>query len=480
MQEKYQRFREQYPEFIYKGFTAEEKEERLYVRYHFSIPGLTDFYPELDFPLDGIHSLNSPHSEMAREILFSVGMTELISYWKTCCPPRVIIEGHALSDWQKEWWKDLYFGGLGEFFYRNEIPASRRDFMTIHCRTEKEAERVSEEGFVSSGKNMIPVGGGKDSIVTIEHLSKLASDNVLFGINPSGAASDTMEIAGYPARQRSIVHRRLHPEMLRLNKEGFLNGHTPFSALVAFISYFCAYLCGARYIILSNEASANAASVAGTEINHQYSKTSEFEIAFRTYAARCLQSDIVYFSLMRPFAEIAIAKSFASYPQYHKYFRSCNLGSKKNIWCCHCPKCLFVFVILSPFLEIDQAREYFGRDLWEASDLLPDFEQLMGLEEAKPFECVGTVEEVQYALYLELKRRLEKDGAEKLPLLLRHAFDLAREGRLSQLKYDEESGKMISLAPENPLEVWHKDERVPEEFKPYIADIVPEGNIYAK
>ncbi len=479
MHEKYLKFRAEYPEFIYKGFEKEKKNGRLCVRYHFSVPGLADFYPDLDFPLEAPHDLNPPDSAAADEILFSIGMVELISYWKIACPPEVIIENHPLSEEQKKWWKALYFGGLGEFFYRNGIEVNKEDFMQITCRGD--AGPVNRTfSFRSSGKNMIPVGGGKDSIVTIEHMAALKEKNMLFAINPSGAAKDTMRIAGYPETQRSIVGRRLDPEMLRLNSEGFLNGHTPFSALLAFVSYFCAYLCGAEYIVLSNEASANAASIPGTEINHQYSKTSEFERAFQSYCKDYLLPEIYYFSLLRPFAEIAIARSFASYPEYLPYFRSCNLGSKKNIWCNQCAKCLFVFIILSPFLPQDDAAVYFGRNLWEAEDLEEDFLRLSGAVEVKPFECVGTVEEVQYALYLELLRRFKEiSEAKDLPYLLNLAFELARAGRLQHLKFNESEAKLSFDAGYDPLVTWHTEESLPESFKPLVADIVAEGERYA-
>lgn len=479
MHERYLKFRASYPEFIYKSFSCEIKDKRLYVSYHFVIPGLCEFRPELDFPLDGPHALNEPLSTWGRKILFNIGMVELISYWKTCCPPRVIVEAAALDDWQIEWWKALYFGGLGEFFYRNGINASKKDFMTIESRGEPPADDGYE--FKPSGRNLIPVGGGKDSIVTVEHLAPFKENNLLFAVNPSGAALDTMRIAGYGDTQRSIVRRRLDQEMLRLNREGFLNGHTPFSALLAFVAYYCAYLSGSSYIILSNEASANAASIAGTEINHQYSKTSEFELAFQAYGRRILLPEIFYFSLMRPFAEIAIARSFANYPKYFPYFRSCNLGSKKNIWCNHCAKCLFVFIILSPFVPEGTLARCFGRDLWTADDLAEDFARLCGMVEVKPFECVGTVEEVQFALYLELSRRAETaKPRSELPLLLKKADEWARQGRLTQLHYDEKNKTYISSAPENPLDVWHEDERVPAEFKAAVSDIVKEGALYAE
>ena len=113
-----------------------------------------------------------------------------------------------------------------------------------------------------------------------------------------------------------------------------INGHTPFSAIVAFLSLYCTYLIGGEYIVLSNESSANSGNIEGREVNHQYSKSYRFENDFTEYVGENLLSGIRYFSLLRPFSELQIAKQFALLPQYHKVFRSCNRGSKKNIWCC--------------------------------------------------------------------------------------------------------------------------------------------------
>lgn len=107
-----------------------------------------------------------------------------------------------------------------------------------------------------------------------------------------------------------------------------MNGHTPFSAIVAFLSFYTAYLIGAEHIVLSNESSANEGNLSGASVNHQYSKSFAFEHDFQQYAHKNLMPDIHYFSLLRPFNELQIAKYFAALPQYHAVFRSCNAGSK--------------------------------------------------------------------------------------------------------------------------------------------------------
>ena len=102
-----------------------------------------------------------------------------------------------------------------------------------------------------------------------------------------------------------------------------------------------------KYVALSNESSANESTVAGSTVNHQYSKSFEFEQDFHKYEKDWLGSGVYYFSMLRPLSEFQIAKYFAGATAYHDIFRSCNAGSKQDIWCGHCPKCLFVFLILT-------------------------------------------------------------------------------------------------------------------------------------
>ena len=191
--------------------------------------------------------------------------------------------------------------------------------------------------------------------------------------------------------------------MLALNKEGYLNGHTPFSAIVAFSATIAAYINGLKYIVLSNESSANESTVEGSYVNHQYSKSFQFEKDFHEYEESYIGSGTYYFSLLRPMSEFQIAKHFADCKEYHDIFRSCNVGSKEDIWCGHCPKCLFVWLILSPFLSQKRLTEIFGRNLADDADMEKYFNQLIGMEKEKPFECVGSRDEINAAITLTIR-----------------------------------------------------------------------------
>ena len=260
-------------------------------------------------------------------------------------------------------------------------------------------------------KVMIPVGGGKDSSVTIE-LLKDKADIYCYIINSRGATNATVEVA--QLTKRTIYAKRtLDKNMLELNKKGYLNGHTPFSAIVAFSSIIAAYLNGLKFIALSNESSANESTIKDSYINHQYSKSYEFEKDFRYYESTFINSGVYYFSFLRPINELQIAMLFSRFKKYHPIFKSCNVGSKQDIWCCHCSKCLFVYIILAPFLTIKELNGIFNKRLLEDETLLNDFEKLCGIIEEKPFECVGSRDEVNASIN-EIINKYEKEGIKLL------------------------------------------------------------------
>ena len=191
--------------------------------------------------------------------------------------------------------------------------------------------------------------------------------------------------------------------------------------------------------MLSNESSANESTVIGTNINHQYSKSFEFENDFYEYTHKYFRLEIDYFSLLRGISEFQIGRIFSRFTKYHKVFKSCNLGSKEKEWkwCCNCSKCLFVYMILSPFLYKEDLVNIFGEDLYEREDLLDTFKEIIGETEVKPFDCVGTIEEAKYSVSL-LIDKLDKD---KLPFLLDYYYenyDLELDGS-NILKYNEEN-----------------------------------------
>ena len=350
--------REKYPEFSYNWYKIEENENEYKITYEFEIVGLSKFNPTWTIPKME-NKLAHQNKELLENMVFNLGMVELVSYWKITCSPHVTVKNIYLNQKQINWWKKLYFYGLGEFFYKNNIKTNIEEFMNITTGTSKLSkfnDDTTNEEFTGA---LVPIGGGKDSIVTLDVIKDDFKDNMCYVINPRGATEETVEVAGYNKNQRCYVKRTLDKNMLELNKQGYLNGHTPFSSIVAFSALIVAYLNKKKYIVLSNEASANESTIYQEEVNHQYSKSYEFEQDFNEYVKENILEGIEYFSLLRPISEYQIAKHFAKLPKFYKIFKSCNVGSKENKWCANCPKCLFVYIILSPFMKKEDMEKIY-------------------------------------------------------------------------------------------------------------------------
>ncbi|NLZ46582.1 MAG: hypothetical protein GX896_07815 [Clostridiales bacterium] len=457
MPHTYEELRIKYPEFVYNGFDITENNDKIVVDFHFSITGLSDFSPRWTF--DKKDNLKCYSDDKTfNEMLFSLGMTELVSYWKITCSPVVNVTVGELNIDQINFWKQLYFSGLGEFFYRNEINVALDDFMTIKCNG-KAFEGISNQ--VSDNERcLIAIGGGKDSIASLEVLKSNFENNYCYIINPRGATLKTAKIAGYGDDKIVSFKRTLDKNMIELNKKGFLNGHTPFSAIVAFSSIIGAYLNNIKYVVLSNEASANESTVKNSDVNHQYSKSFKFEEDFHNYEKEFIKSGVYYFSLLRPMSELQIAKSFAKHEKYHSIFKSCNVGSKEDIWCKSCSKCLFVSLILSPYLSLEKIYKIFDTEILNDKNMLEDFEKLVGMTDEKPFECVGSIDEINIAVTQAIKK-LDENG-EKLPYL----FEYYKATPL----YNEYKNK-----PNRFKGYFEEENLLPEKFKKLLIDQCYDG-----
>jgi len=417
----FNRFRTEYPEFIYKDYTYAVNENTVDITYNFIVPGLSRFNPRWSIKITEDRKIDSDNLE---PMIFNLGMVELISYWKLTCSPRITVNCGYLSPEQVKWWKKLFVKGLGEFFYTNGIDFNYDQF-EIFCDGTKKYRNIVKNPVTAADNTLprvlIPVGGGKDSAVTINILENKA-ERYGYVINPRKACLDTLSASSIPSDRFIFAHRTLDKNMLRLNAEGFLNGHTPFSALVAFSSILTAFINDIPYVALSNESSANEATVLGSDVNHQYSKSFEFESDFVNYEKDYIGSGVRYFSLLRPYTEVRIAKLFSEFKEYHEIFRSCNAGSKSDIWCNKCAKCLFVYIILSPFLDESGMQRIFGENLLDKIELKPIFNRLIGIMPEKPFECVGSYNEVNAALQTLIKQYQERSIP--LPALLKYYSEL--------------------------------------------------------
>ncbi len=447
---KYEKFREEAPVFVYKSYSIKETDDTVEVGYEFEFPDLAEFTPGWTFrkPAD----MTVKGDLTFERLVFSLGMAEAVSYWKAACSPVCRVECGELDSKQIQWWKKLWFLGLGELFFVNGIKADFESFVNI-VPTGSFDSSLKEINRQPSGC-LVPVGGGKDSALTLETLVEAGMKCRCYSINKRRSITDTVTTAGLPEDALIISQRHFDRSLIELNNKGYINGHTPFSSIVAFSAEITAYLNGLKYIVLSNESSANESTVVGQDVNHQYSKSFEFEQDFHSYEEKYLRTGQYYFSFLRPLAEFQIAKMFVSHRKYLPVFRSCNLGSKvsPDIWCGECPKCLFVCLILSPFLSLSELNDIFGRDMLNDEKMKEYFIELIGQSEHKPFECVGSIDEVNLAVSLAI-RHLEQEG-EKLPMLF--------EEYKSRGLYHSES---IDMLNEKCCGSFNKQNLLPEEFK---------------
>ncbi len=415
--------KKQYKTFVFEDYEFNKEAKELLLTYSFDSEVF--FEEKIIFDFEFIKNFNKKILDKA---FFSLWVMSGISYFKATLPPKIIFKKGELSKLQADFFNKTYLHGLGEFFYVNGLdPAGKINFKSTNNKT-KNTNIKSAIQELKSGISLIPLGGGKDSLTTIEILKLKNIDFETITVDSDSRFEAVSKIIG---KSHLNISRKISLELIKLNKEGALNGHVPISAIWAFIFVCTAVLRGNKNIILSNEHSANEATTEykGMSINHQYSKSLEFEKDLQSYIAENITSEIYYFSFLRPLTELHIAQIFCSgiIDKYQGNFSSCNKnftiskGDKtKFSWCCDCPKCAFVFVIFSAFLDKGKLIDIFGENLYKKKSLNNIFIQLLGLTDSKPFECVGGVIEVRKAMIMakdkfpEVEQFLSKLSDKKL------------------------------------------------------------------
>jgi UDP-N-acetyl-alpha-D-muramoyl-L-alanyl-L-glutamate epimerase len=379
----------QYKEFIFENYSYDPADCTLSLRYRFS--GGPRFEEQLVFNFVG-RELSFRESRVLDRIFRLIFLMSGVSYYKTFVPQTLICESFSVDRITAEFLQKFYEKGLAEFAFRNHI--SLRDHFTIKWTSGLPTAPVELN---LPRRTCVPVGGGKDSIVTLECLKRSGEPLVLFSLGNAEPIRACIATAGLPFIR---VDRRLDSTLFKLNEAGALNGHVPITGILSIIAVAGAVMSGYDAIAMSNEHSASAPNlqVDGTSINHQYSKSFEFEEDFSQYL-RNISPSIAYFSLLRPLSEIEIARRFSKSRDYFSIFRSCNAVfrqspvARESGWCGDCPKCRFVFLALAPFIEKTELIGIFGRNLLDDETQRAGFAELCGLQEHKPFECVGEVAE---------------------------------------------------------------------------------------
>ena len=359
--------------------------------------------PEL---IERIRFPEPPELDAARKAAFDAALWMLhliagVSYYKAGLPPRIEVATRPLDDATADLLDALYLHGLGEFAYRNGVDL--RGKIAFPRSGANTIPALPLKGRGNASRVLVPIGGGKDSLVVVEALKAIGVDATAAWVGASPLIASVAARTGLPMLD---IGRELSPVLFEYNRMGAWNGHIPVTAINSAILACAAVLYGFDGIAFANERSASAATLeyAGGQVNHQWSKGWAFEQAFATWLHTHVGSDLDYFSLLRPFSELAVTRAFAkSGAAYFDAFSSCNrnfriLGPKPaDRWCGHCPKCHFVFLALAPFLPKPRLLQIFGGNLLDDESQAAGFDALIEYRNHKPFECVGEASEARAA-----------------------------------------------------------------------------------
>ena len=334
-----------------------------------------------------------------------------VSYYKAAVPPEIRIEGYSIDAETATLLETIYDNGLGEFAYRNGLNLHGRIKFPFAATVGTVTEALGLRHHA-----LVAIGGGKDSLVSIEALRSAGVDQTVTWI---GSSQLIAACAGRTELPTLNISRALASGLFDLNRQGAYNGHIPVTAVNSAILVLAAVLRGVDQVVFSNERSASYGSIIpGTgEVNHQWSKGWQFEQAFGEYVQHRVASDLHYYSLLRPLSELAVARQFAKTDRYDAHFSSCNrnfhiLGERPvNRWCGVCPKCHFVFLALAPFMPKPRLVGIFGRNLLDDVSQAGGFDALLEFQDHKPFECVGEGQESRAAMAALASRPEWKEDA---------------------------------------------------------------------
>ena len=364
------------------------------------------------YGLDGLHfaetlgfpagaDASAAGSPSFRKLLDLTAVVLGVSYFKLRAPFEIVSPSIALTEAECAFAIDVYENGLSEFYARNNL--MRFGKLTISAPHDAETTKPAPNPALPD-RTLLPIGGGKDSLVSVELLEAAGIDYTPFAVNPKGPILTSIAAI---ARNPIYVTRKLDPEMIRLGREpGYYNGHVPSTAINSMIASLVALLFSYNRIVLSNERSASEGNVEfdGREANHQHSKSLDFEKLIADILYNSTGGRLGYFSLLRPYSEAKIASMFSRVQRFDRVFSSCNenfklSGNSGPLWCGKCPKCHFVFLIFAPVMTKDRLVGIFGQNLLAQPDHEHSFRELTGLAGQKPWECVGEIEEAAACLY---------------------------------------------------------------------------------
>lgn len=400
--DKLQRLRDAYPVFRVESAEAVADGGSVRLAFRFAC-GDRVFAPEVTFTgLDPAEAARVT-GPTAWRIVRALAIVEAASYWKAVVSPVIEVGIGDADSAEMQWWASFWQPAMGEFYFRNGIDFTAPGFLRIRAAAALPAGAAAASSPKAAGASrpLVMFSGGKDSLA-LAHALKGNGPADFFLYNPTASQRALAEsLAG--GGRITEVRRVILPELLEMNaSDRYLNGHTPYSAYLALAAMLVGYLRGNDVIVAGNSRSddePNVESYLGASINHQWTKSAQYEAALQGYAARWLPGAPGYCSPLRPLYELQIIRSLT--PHMDEYFQtqSCN-KLKGQGWCRECAKCCWVFLATAALFGRDVAVSKAGGDLFANPVLSGLFGAMAGTTPGapKPFECTGTELEVRAAI----------------------------------------------------------------------------------
>lgn len=383
----------QYQNFVFEDYLFRPETRTLELTY--SLDGMVDFVETYHFDFDFQGYDEAALDNACQSLFFVAG----VSYYKTYLPPHITLNKGQMDSVMADFFAKTYQKGLAEFFYVNKLDPKTKIPFEPNVASIRLPEPAEAKGL------LIGIGGGKDSLVSVELLKKTDYPISTWSVGHVPQLNPLIKRIGLP---HYWVERTWDRSLLKHNQSGAYNGHVPISAILSCVGAVVAVLSQNRDIVVSNEQSANEPSLIyrGEAVNHQYSKSLEYELDYQNYLQHTLGNRVAYYSLLRPFSEVFIAEVFAKtgFKKYKDVFTSCNRAfthdSDHIFWCGTCPKCAFTFLALTPFVDRPELEALWGKNLLLDPGLEATYKQLLGISGDKPLDCVGEVKEARVAMQL--------------------------------------------------------------------------------
>jgi hypothetical protein len=397
------RLREEYPVFRIEDARAVPGPSGVRLEFAFAA-GALRFRPAVEFTGLLPEEAGRVATVTAQRLIRALAIIEAFSYWKALCSPVIEVALPAPDAAELDWWQAFWPGAMGEFLYRNQIDYAAPGFLAIRGPAGDGGPGSGAPGRAvasAAGPPLVLFSGGKDSLALarVVSASRGAAPVDFFLYNP-GERLRGLAGSLAPCGRLVEVRRAILPELLALNAAGHPNGHTPFSAYLAFAAMLTGYLRGSGPVMAGNSRSddeANVRSYLGRPVNHQWTKSYEFETAARSYRDRWLAGAPGYSSPLRPLYEVQIIASLAGDVDAYLRTVSCN-QARGGGWCRSCAKCAWVFLATAALFGHDLAIRKTGGDMFADPALSVVYQEMAGLTGVKPFECTGSEAEVRAAI----------------------------------------------------------------------------------